>query len=477
MNDLIKRVKRFETRKQGAPSQARRPLRQAEIKAALHELRNQEAFDVKYGIPALLCFQFHVIGRIDDCCKWYRTNIAQHEGYPGKAARFRLAWSKNVSDERDAPWQHIFGCMDWVFCTILHLGLWLEIYHTTNQAARTRPFVFMFTDDNTSEEKTAQRSKNRVYRVLKPILEAIGLEGDNGKVGTHSIRKLASTFARLLGISKDDRDTRGRWKGRKRVSDVYDDVQLDYVDARVAATLSPGGVCHYVIADPGVTSEWIAETVTPQINAVFGTALAVLFGKAILWLAFSPHQEHMPPDMRERIQQAYLNDRATLPEGENPIRRHLVTVTGNDTQVFMEDVPPQDGTVAEDEQGDHGNQAAPVHPVVGVSASGFASDTNQQLLLSVISQIQGLKATCTEQTNALEIMRGTLRRHDKTVSHLARKIDNNPLNLLRRAANANPNPNPENTAPRSPTRTVTLQDEGCAPNAVLASHPRTLHEL
>ena len=260
VNDMIKKVKRFEVRKQGKASSARRPLTTAEIKAALHELRNSDDIEIKYGIPALLCFQFHVIGRVDDCCKWYRSNLATHDQYPGKAARFRLAWSKNVTDERDAPWQHLFGAMDWVFCTLLHVGLWLEIFHTITPGASDGPFVFSFTDDTTSDHETiARKSKNRLYRILAPILKAIGLEANNGPVGSHSIRKLAATFARLMGISKDDKDTRGRWKGRKRVSDVYDDVQLDFVDARVAAVLSPGGVCHYEVVDPGVTGEWIAE--------------------------------------------------------------------------------------------------------------------------------------------------------------------------------------------------------------------------
>ena len=120
--DMMARVKRFETRKQGAPSQARRPMKLAEIKAALHELRASDDLEAKYGLPALFCFQFHSIGRIDDTCKWYRSNLAPHGSHPGKAARFRLTWSKNVSDERDAPWQHLFGCMDWVLCTILHSG-------------------------------------------------------------------------------------------------------------------------------------------------------------------------------------------------------------------------------------------------------------------------------------------------------------------------------------------------------------------
>ena len=38
--------------------------------------------------------------------------------------------------------------------------------------------------------------------LLRPLLEAIGLEADDGLVGAHSIRKLASTFVHFLGHIK-----------------------------------------------------------------------------------------------------------------------------------------------------------------------------------------------------------------------------------------------------------------------------------
>ena len=147
---------------------------------------------------------------MDDCCKWYLTNLEPHDSYPGKAAKFRLAWSKNVTDERDAPWQHLFGCMDWMFCTILHVGLWLEIVHTADRGAREGPFVFSFTNNRTSkDDNIAKKSKVQAYKLLKPIMKMIEDEAKKGNVGAHSICTLSATFARLLGISKDDKDTHG----------------------------------------------------------------------------------------------------------------------------------------------------------------------------------------------------------------------------------------------------------------------------
>ena len=475
LNDLIQRVRRFEARKQGVPSQARRPLRMPEFKALFHELRQSEDMEVKHGVPAFLCFQSHVIGRADDCCKWHRTNLAVNDTHPRKAARFRLAWSKNVTEERDAPWQHLFGCMDWVFCCLMHIGLWLELHHATKPFGRNRPFVFLFTDDPIErEEALADKSKEQLYKMTAPIMKAIAEEAqEDGKLGGHSVRKFSSTLARLLGMSKDHKDHRGRWKNKKRVSDAYDDTQLDYVDAKVAATLCPGGVCHCEVVDPGVTGDWLAEVVCPNVRDVFGQPVAVLFGKAVMWLAFSQHQEHMPTGMRERIHAAY-QERATIADGENPIRRRLVVVTGNDARMFMEDVPIQ---VPQQNNEEGPVPQVPV-PQAQQALAGGNIETNQ---LTTIGMLQDIKFSVTELTNSVEIMRGTLRRHDRTVSHLARKTDNNPLNLLRRAADdGNRNPQRRVTGrtntPRSPERIENLHN-GCDPRAQLSSHPRNLHIL
>ena len=72
------------------------------------------------------------------------------------------------------------------------------------------------------------------------------------------------------------------------------------------------------------------------------------------------------------------------------------------------------------------------------------------------------------------------RRHDRTACLLARKIDNNPMNLLwcanKNAVNHGESPRccPGRRLQGSPTRIV---DNGCAPNAVFISHPGLLHEL
>ena len=64
MNDFIKRVKKLETRKQGAESQTRRPMQEIEF-CRLHEVFKSFSGGTnssniwKFGMPALINFQFH----------------------------------------------------------------------------------------------------------------------------------------------------------------------------------------------------------------------------------------------------------------------------------------------------------------------------------------------------------------------------------------------------------------------------------
>ena len=434
LNDMIRRVIRFEARGQGVPSQARRPLKQAEFRSVLAECQKHEDSDpiARYGIPALLTFQFHMIGRVDDCCKWRKENIDSHDLHPEKCAKARLSWSKNVTDERDAPWQHLFGCMDAIFCVLINLGLWLEIFHSRLPSARRRPFVFCFSEEVDNEERAGDQGKSTVYRILCPIFQMFGVE----KIGSHSVRKLASTWVRSNGTTKDDKDHRGRWKS-KRVSDGYDDVQLDYVDAKVAAVLCPGGVARYVVRDPACTDEWIATKVTPSIDLVFGRGLAVLLGTALLWLAHMPGQCLMPPAMVENICREY--DAVKSIDRQNPVEKVLVSVTGNEAVVYIEDVMGFE----DDSNPPNNSLPLPIAPPAVVTPQGtpqaprrndINGRSNQELLLGVMGSVNSLRRTMIEHGNAIEMLRSGVRKQERTMNSLVRKIDANPLQQLQRAA-------------------------------------------
>lgn len=89
LNKMTKKVVKFEVRGQGAPSKARRALRESEFKAIMVELHNSPQEDIisRYGMPALLAFQFHMIGRVDDVSKWMRENLRPHDAHLDKAAK------------------------------------------------------------------------------------------------------------------------------------------------------------------------------------------------------------------------------------------------------------------------------------------------------------------------------------------------------------------------------------------------------
>ena len=101
----------MEVRKQGKASQATRALTIDEIKFVMHRLRKGSDATKKLAVPALCAFQFSMIGRIDDTCRFVMSELYAHDSF-GFALRGRMCWSKNVMEEREAPSQIILGAND-----------------------------------------------------------------------------------------------------------------------------------------------------------------------------------------------------------------------------------------------------------------------------------------------------------------------------------------------------------------------------
>ena len=66
VNNLIKRVKKNEVRKEGKPSSARRAMKMEEFLALIKRLRLRRDLTARYTIAAYYIFQFHMIARLDD---------------------------------------------------------------------------------------------------------------------------------------------------------------------------------------------------------------------------------------------------------------------------------------------------------------------------------------------------------------------------------------------------------------------------
>ena len=112
----------------------------------------------------------------------------------------KMCWSKNVLKERKSPNQIILGSMDPNFCVLL--GLALHLAHTS------------LTINQNSSPLLSNVPKLHIQALLDKIVnqEDFPLFNANSPIGTHSIRKLPATYARINGCSEDNVDARGRWK-------------------------------------------------------------------------------------------------------------------------------------------------------------------------------------------------------------------------------------------------------------------------
>ena len=154
----------------------------------LHEHRDGRNSGIwRYGLYALTNFQFHLIARIDDTTQVLIDNIRVHDSFCN-ALKTRLNWSKNVSEERDAPWQIVLGSMDTAFCVYTSLALWMEWNHRDNPNAFMSPYVFNFSDDNSiprgrlKAKETAQIMFNKIFMMDEFL-------GDGGAAADHLLGK------------------------------------------------------------------------------------------------------------------------------------------------------------------------------------------------------------------------------------------------------------------------------------------------
>jgi hypothetical protein len=107
LNELLRYVKKKEVRHQGVPSQARRSIKAAEYCRTIDILKEEDnAIIWRYGIPAIMNYQFHMISRIDDATQVKMENLAPHDRFDF-LLKTKLNWSKNVNEEREAPWQAV----------------------------------------------------------------------------------------------------------------------------------------------------------------------------------------------------------------------------------------------------------------------------------------------------------------------------------------------------------------------------------
>ena len=112
MTEFISRIRRMECRGKGQRPKNMRPLLHREFLYLLQKLKERRARATivhKFGLPAMLCYQFAMICRLDDATQLKIGNLRSHEKFPTVALQSQLTWSKNVREQRNAPWQSLLG--------------------------------------------------------------------------------------------------------------------------------------------------------------------------------------------------------------------------------------------------------------------------------------------------------------------------------------------------------------------------------
>ena len=72
-----------------------------------------------------------------------------------------------------------------------------------------------------------------------------------GLFGAQWIRKFGATRVQQCGATRNDHDIMGRWKHKRSIGDVYDDVELPWLDTKLATYVYIGGPFKYKIKKEG----------------------------------------------------------------------------------------------------------------------------------------------------------------------------------------------------------------------------------
>ena len=476
MNKLIGMLGQMQVRKKGRPSQARDALLDHGFQHLIEVLKQDRDDDKKkglsrtnirkYGVPAMLCFQFAMIGRLDDCTQMLLENLQVHDRFPSYALQARMSWSKNVRDERGAPFQMLVGSMLTVYCVLVNVALWLEIQLETTPGATLSPYIFSFSQDY-SVPSGGKKASNLASQLIREIFLADPLYKGK-KVGTHSIRKFATTQCRDAGVSHDDVEHRGRWKDSRRVSNRYVSPTLPYIDARACIKLCQGDACTYVTKAGCITQEFLCSHVVPCIARKFGANVAIILGSALMWTIFSSHSKMVPVKLRERVMQAYDALSNKLLEGENPIEQRKLYISGEGNNFRL--VSGSDNCDNSSKNTSTQGQGMPlvsleVYEPVGGGALRDLLNVNMNQLTEVR---QGQIELIDTVKNTLEQMDGRNLQFQRTMTAKINRISRQPHRMMYAAAN-----NAAATvAPTSPPIAAATRPE---PDPVLAHHAAGLH--
>ncbi|KAL9186556.1 hypothetical protein ACHAXT_005794 [Thalassiosira profunda] len=154
------------------------------------------------------------------------------------------------------------------------------------------------------------------------------------RASTQALRKFGVNVARGNGCSKDDTDTRARWKGSGRQQDAYADTTIPW--------RGKGGPVGYVVKEEsGIDDTWVLDYVASAMKEHVPRQVAIVLGRALLWKIFHEESgEHVPFQIRSRVLDTYrdLRDRNSLADGTNPVAKVPLGIAGIDAEVIIEEI-------------------------------------------------------------------------------------------------------------------------------------------
>ncbi len=267
-----------------------------------------------------------MIAQVDDTANFELCDLKGHPEFQF-AITCKMCWSKNVLEERNAPDQILFGSMNASYCVLLALATYLEYWCETGGGKTSK---YIFSDDIDSSAPT--RSKNQFRNQLdKSVLKNSELELlQEGSLGTHSLRKFASTFACRSGCTVFEVELRGRWQVKQHDVHRYIDTKQPFIDAKVAAALCIGGAVKYKLVEGGnINNEWLLQHVVPNLLTIYPTNksnVAIILALPLLWACLDPEASSLLPiSLQERVKSAYSRVQL-LPDKTNPVTKVPIVV-------------------------------------------------------------------------------------------------------------------------------------------------------
>ncbi|ETK73968.1 hypothetical protein L915_19155 [Phytophthora nicotianae] len=403
VNAVIKKVKRCEVRREGVQSAARRPIEYEEFINLLDQVHSSnDKGAIKYLVSAVLTLQWHLIARIDDMMKMKFDSFSCSIHHPG-ALHCQLRWSKNISEERDAPEQIVLGSMNPRVCVLLNLAVHVE----TTDSLAVSPYVF----------GNAQDGDRVIRRFLQDIFDGADFHKlKPGNLGTHSLRKGAATYGSRSGVPKDFVNWRGRWRTRKNVVDVNIDNTQPYPDAMVAGRLAgPLGPCCYTLQEgvQAVTIDLLVNHIGPAIKEVMGEGVARVLALPLLWASLVPSGSFdcdlVQIALKQRVIQVYIDAGGNT--AVNPVKRVPFHIVGDGAQLQLVEI-------RDDATDGSGNEL-----IQGITAS----DNMRKEFAAVHSQLFGMQRQIANVLNEVLRLRTESQRNKQKVMAVLRRIALQPV--------------------------------------------------